>query len=112
LFTIKIERDDKVIQFQLSDHLLVSCATPSRARETGRTENRRLSGPAILPLALPPSCAGTSDDWPDLPADDWTAPHTTQPVAPAAIGLVVGSFAGVGAAMRSYSIAPQQEQRN
>jgi hypothetical protein len=103
----------KVIQFQLTDKLTpVSCASLSRAGETRCVENRRLSGPAIPPRALTPPCAGTSDDRPDLSADDWTAPPTTEPVAAAAIGLVVGSFAGAGAAMRSDSIAPQQEQKN
>jgi hypothetical protein len=101
----------KVIQFQLSDKLTpVSSAAPSRARETRCTENRRLSCPAIPTRALTPPCAGTSDDRPALPADDWTAPPTAEPVAAAAIGLVVGSSAG--AAMRSDSIAPQQERKN
>ena len=68
----------KVIQFQPSDKLiLVSGAAPSRAGETRCTENRRLIGPAIPPPALTHRCAGTSDDRPDLPADDWTAPPTT-----------------------------------
>ena len=103
----------KVIQFQLSDQLmLVSYAAPSRARETGRTENRRLSGPAVLPRALTPPCAGASDDRPDLPADDWTAPPATEPVAAAAIGPAVGSFAGAGAAMRSDSIVRQKQRKN
>jgi len=103
----------KVIQFQLSDRLmLVSCAAPSRARETGRTKNRRFSGPTIPPPAPTHRCAGTSGDRPDLPTDDWTAPCFAEPVAAAAIGLVVGSFAGAGAAMQSDSIAPQQEQKN
>ena len=101
----------KVIQFQLSDKLiLVSSAAPSRARKTRCIENRRLSGPAIPPPALTPRCAGTPDDRPDLPADDWTAPCTAEPVAAAAIGLVVGSFAG--AAMRGDSITRQKEQKN
>jgi hypothetical protein len=103
----------KVIQFQLSDQLmLVSCAAPSRARETGRTKNRRFSGPTIPPPAPTPRCAGTSGDRPDLPADDWTAPCTAESVAMAAIGSVVGSFAGAGTAMRSDGIARQQEQKN
>jgi len=101
----------KVIQFQLSDKLtLVSSAAPSRAPETRCTENRRLSCPAIPTRALRPPCAGTSDDRPALPADDWTAPPTAEPVAAAAIGLVVDSFAG--AAMQSDGIATQQEQKN
>jgi hypothetical protein len=103
----------KLIQFQLSDQLIpVSSAAPSRARKTRCAENRRFSGPAIPSPALTPRCAGTSDDRPDLPADDWTAPCTAEPVAAAAIGLVVSSFAGAGAAMRSDSIARQQEQKN
>jgi len=103
----------KVIQFQLSDQLLlVSSAASICTRETRCTENRRFSGPAIPPPAPTPRCAGTSGDRPDLPADDWTAPCTAEPVAAAAIGLVVGSFAGAGAAMRSDSTAPQQEQKN
>jgi hypothetical protein len=103
----------KVIRFQLSDQLiLISGTSPSRVCKTGCAENRRLSGPAIPPPALTPRCAGTSDDRPDLPADDWAAPCTTERVAAAAIGLVVSSFAGAGAAMRSDSIARQQEQKN
>ena len=103
----------KVIQFQLSDQLIpVSSAAPSRARETRCTENRRLLGTAIPPPALAPRCAGTSDDRPDLRADDWTAPCTAELVAAAAIGLVVGSFVGAGAAMQSDSIASQKEQKN
>jgi hypothetical protein len=102
----------KVIQFQLSDELIaVSSAAPSCARQTRCAENRRLSVPAIPPPA-PLRCAGTSDDRPDLPADDWTAPPTTEPVAAAAIGLVVGSFAGAGAAMRSHRIGRQKERKN
>jgi type IV secretion system protein VirD4 len=103
----------KVIQFQLSDQLIpVSSAAPSRARETRCTENRRLLGTAIPPPALAPRCAGTSDDRPDLRADDWTAPCTAEPGAAAAIGSAVGSFVGAGAAMRSDGIARQQEQKN
>jgi hypothetical protein len=102
-----------MIQLPLGDELiLVYRAAPSRARETRCAGNRRLSGPAIPPRALTPPCAGTSDDRPDLPADDWTPPPTTEPVAAAATGLVVGSFAGAGVAMRSDSIAAQQEQKN
>ena len=101
----------KVIQFQLNDKLiLVSGAAPSRARETRCTESCRLSSTAIPPPAL--TCPGTSDDRPDLRADNWTAPCTAEPVAAAAIGLVVGSFAGAGAAMRSNRIARQQKRKN
>jgi hypothetical protein len=92
--------------------LLVSSAAPNHAHETRCTENRRLSGPAIPPRAPTPPCAGTSDDRSALPADDWTAPCTAEPVAAAAIGSAVGSFAGAGAAVRSYSIAQQEEQKN
>jgi hypothetical protein len=100
-----------MIQLALGDELLlVSSAAPICTRETRCTENRRFSGPAIPPPAPTPRCAGTSGDRPDLPADDWTAPCTAEPVAAAAIGLVAGSFAD--AAMRSDSIAPQQEQKN
>ena len=81
-----------------------------RARKARCVENRRLSSPTIPPPALTPPCAGTSGDRPDLPADDWTAPPTAEPVAAAAIGLVVDSFAG--AAMQSDGIATQQEQKN
>ena len=105
----------KVIQFQLSDQLVpVSSAAPSCARQTRRAENRLFSGSAIPPPAPTPRCAGTSGDRPDLPTDDWTAPCTAEPVAAAAIGLVVGSFvgAGAGAAMQSDSIASQKEQKN
>jgi len=102
-----------MIQLPLGDELiLVSRAAPSRTRKTRCAENRKLSGSAISPRALTPPCAGTSDDRPALPADDWTAPPTTEPVATAAIGLVVGSFAGAGAAMASDRIARQQEQKN
>jgi len=83
-----------------------------RARETRCVENRRLSSPTIPPSALTAPCAGTSGDRPDLPADDWTAPSAAKPVAAAAIGSVVGSFAGAGAAMRSDSTVRQQEQKN
>jgi hypothetical protein len=83
-----------------------------RACETRYVENRRLSSPTIPPPALTPPCAGTSGDRPDLPADDWTAPYTVEPVAAAAIGSVVGSFAGAGAAMRSDRIVRQQEHKN
>ena len=103
----------KVIQFQLTDKLTpVSRASLSRARETHCTENRRFSGPAIPPPAPTPRCAGTSGDRPDLPTDDWTAPCIAETVAAAAIGLVVGPFAGAGTATRSDSTAPQQEQKN
>ena len=102
-----------IIQLPPGDQLLlVFSAAPICTRETRCTENRRFSGPAIPPPAPTPRCAGTSGDRPDLPADDWTAPCTAEPVAAAAIGLVVGSFAGAGAAMQSDSIAPQQEQKN
>jgi len=101
----------EMIQLQLPNELiLLSGTVPSRARETRCTENRRLSCPAIPTRALTPPCAGTSDDRPALPADDWTAPPTAEPVAAAAIGLVVDSFAG--AAMQSDGIATQQEQKN
>jgi hypothetical protein len=102
-----------MIQLPLGDELfLVSRAAPIRTRETRCAENRRFSDPAIPPPVPTPRCAGTSGDRPDLPADDWTAPCTAEPVTAAAIELVVGSFAGAGAAMRSDSIAPQQEQKN
>lgn len=102
-----------MIQLPPSDELLlVSSAAPICTRETRCTENRRFSGPAIPPPAPTPRCAGTSGDRPDLPADDWTAPCTAEPVAAAAIGLVVGSFAGAGAAMRGDSITRQKEQKN
>jgi hypothetical protein len=47
-----------------------------------------------------------------LPADDWAAPSTVEPVAAAAIGSVLGIFAGAGAAMRSDRIVRQQEHKN
>jgi len=103
----------EMIQLQLGDELiLVSTAAPSRARETRRAENRRLSSPIIPPPALTPRCAGASGDRPDLPADDYSAPSTAEPVAAAAIGSVVGSFASAGDAMRCDSILRQQEQKN
>src|SRR5262249_10853277 len=49
-------------------------------------ENPQPLGPRHPPLAPTARCAGTSDDRPDLPADDWTAPPITEPVAAAAIG--------------------------
>jgi hypothetical protein len=102
-----------MIQLPQGDELLlISSAAPICTRATPCTENRRFSGPAIPAPAPTPRCAGTSGDRPDLPADDWTAPCTAEPVAAAAIGLVVGSFAGAGAAMQSDGIAPQQEQKN
>jgi hypothetical protein len=102
----------KMIRFQLSELILVSSTAPIRTHKTRRAGNRRFSGSAILRPALTPRCAGTSDDRPDLPADDWTAPCTAEPVAAAAIGSVVGSFAGAGGAIRSDSIVRQQEQKN
>jgi hypothetical protein len=81
-----------------------------RARETRCVKNRQLSSPTIPPPA-PPPCAGTSGDRPDLPADDWTAPSTAEPVAAAAIVSVVGSFAGAGAATRSEAIASSDNKR-
>jgi type IV secretion system protein VirD4 len=102
-----------MIQLPPGDQLLlVSSAARICTRETRCTENRQFSGPAIPPPAPTPGRAGTSDDRPDLPADDWTAPCTAEPVAAAAIGLVVGSFAGAGAAMGSDSTAPRQEPMN
>ncbi len=83
-----------------------------RARETRCVENRQLVSPTIPPPALTSPCAGTFGDRPDLPADDWTTPSTTEPVAAAAIGSVVGSFASAGAAMRSDRIVRQQEQNS
>jgi hypothetical protein len=82
-----------------------------RARETRCVENRQLSSPTIPPPA-PPPCAGTSGDRPHLQADDWTAPSIAEPVAAVAIGSVVGSFAGAGAAMRSDSIVRQEEDKS
>ena len=103
----------EMIQRQLGgEFILVPSAGPSRVRETRRVENRRLSSPTIPPPAPTPRCAGTSGDRPDLPADDWAAPSTVEPVAAAAIGSVVGSFAGAGAAMRSDRIVRQQEHKN
>ena len=102
-----------MIQLPLGDELLpVSSAAPICTREMRCTENRQFSSAAIPPPAPTPRFAGTSGDRPDLPADDWTAPCTAEPVAASAIGLVVDFFAGAGAAMRSDSIAPQQEQKN
>ena len=102
-----------MMQLLLGDELLpVSSAAPSRARETRRVENRRLLSPTIPPPAPAPRCAGTSGDRPDLPADDWTAPFTAEPVAAAAIGSVVGPFVGAGTAMRSDSIVRRQEQES
>ena len=83
-----------------------------RACETRYVENRRLSSPTSPPTALTPPCAGTPGDRPDLPAHDWTAPSTAEPVAAAAIGSVVGSFESAGAAMRSDSVIRQQEQKS
>ena len=102
-----------VIQLQLGNELiLVSSAAPRPAREKHCVENRQLSSPTSPPPALTPRCAGASGDRPDLPADNWTAPSTAEPVTAAAIGSVVGSFAGAAAAMRSDSIARQQERKN
>jgi hypothetical protein len=64
------------------------------------------------PSRVDAPCAGTCDDRPDLPADDWTAPPITEPVAPAAIGSGVGSFANAGAPMRSDSIVRQKQRKN
>jgi hypothetical protein len=100
-----------MIQLPLGDELfLASSAAPIRTRETRCAGNRPFSGSAMPPPAATPECAGASDDQPDLPADDWTAPCIGEPVAAAGIGLVVGSSAG--AAMRSDSIALQQERKN
>jgi hypothetical protein len=119
LFSIKIERDKPRPNFasalagrQLDHFTPVSNAAPSRARKTRRTENRRLSRLAIPPPALTARCAGTSDDRPDLPADDWTAPPTHEPVAAAAIESAVGSFSGASAVMRRDSIVRQKERKN
>jgi hypothetical protein len=102
-----------MMQLLLGDELLlVSSAAPSRARETRCVKSRGASSPTIPPPAPPSRCGGTSGDRPDLPADDWTAPSTTEPVAAAAIGSVVGSFAGADAAVRSDSTVRQQEQKN
>jgi hypothetical protein len=99
-------------QLLLGDEpIWVSRAAPSRARETRCVENRELSSPTIPPPATP-RCAGTSDDRPDLRADDWTAPCTAEPVAAAAIGSAVGSFFAAGAAMRRDCIVRQQEQNS
>ncbi len=98
----------EMIQLQLANELiLVSRAAPSHACEARRVENRRLSNPTIPPPAPPLQCAGTSGERPDLSADDWTAPSAPEPVAAAAIGSVVGSFAN--AAMR---LVPQQDRNN
>jgi hypothetical protein len=103
----------EMIQPQLANELvLVSSAAPSRPRETRCVKNRRASSPTIPPPAPPPPCAGTYGDRPDLPADDWTAPSVAEPVAAAAVGSAVASFAGAGAAMRSDSIVRQQEHKN
>jgi hypothetical protein len=97
---------------RLDDELFrVSSAALSRARETRCVENRQLMISTIPPPTLTPRCAGTSGDRPDLPADDWTAPSTTEPVTAAAIRSVAGSFTGAGAAIRSESIV-RQEQKN
>jgi len=102
-----------MMQLLLGDELLpVSSAAPSRARETRCAENRQLLGLTIPPPALTPQRAGAAGDRPDLPADDWTAPSPAEPVAAAAIGSVVGSFAAAGAAVRSDSTVRQQEQKN
>jgi hypothetical protein len=102
-----------IVQLPLGDELfLVSSAAPSRARETSCVENHRLVSPTILPPAPTPRCAGASGDWPDLPADDWTAPSIAKPVAAAVIGSAVGSFSAAGAAMRRDCIVRQQEQNN
>jgi hypothetical protein len=77
----------------------------------GCVENRQLSSPTFPPPA-PPPCVGTSGDRPDLPADDWIAASTAERVVAAAIGLVVGSFVGAGAPMRSDSIVQQQDKKN
>jgi hypothetical protein len=100
LSTIKIDRDKTRANFARAP-LGTRC-----------TENRPFSGPAIRPPALTPECAGASGDRSDLSADDWTALPIAEPVAAAAIGSAVGSFADAGAAMRSDSIVPQQEQKN
>ena len=103
----------EMIQLQLANELiLLSGIAPSRARETRCVENRQLLSPTIPPPAPTPRCAGTSGDRPDLPADDWAAPSTVEPVAAAAIGSVLGIFAGAGAAMRSDRIVRQQEHKN
>jgi len=103
----------EMIQLQLANELIVLSGTvPSRARETRWVENRQLVSPTIPSPAPTPRCAGASGDRPDLPADDWTAPSIAEPVAAAAIGSVVGSFAGADAAMRSDRIVRQQEQKN
>ena len=98
MITIKIEQD--------KTRASATDATPNRARKMSRVENRRL----IPPPALTLRCAGTSGDRPDLPADDWTAPRTAEPVAAAAIGSVVGSFSDASASILSDGIVEQREQ--
>ena len=102
MITIKIEQN--------KTRASATDATPNRARKMSRVENRRLSRPTIPPPALTLRCAGTSGDRPDLPADDWTAPRTAEPVAAAAIGSVVGSFSDASASILSDGIVEQREQ--
>ena len=98
-----------MIRLPLGDELfLVSSTAPIRTR----TGNRRLPGRGTPPPALTLLCAGICDDRPDLPADDWAAPPTTEPVAAAPIGSAFGSFAGAGAAVRGHRVIRQKERKN
>jgi type IV secretion system protein VirD4 len=81
-----------VMQLPPGDELvLASDVAPIRAHKARCFEDRRLSSRAPPPPALTLPGAGASGDRPDLPADDWTAPSLTAPVAAAAIGSVVGT---------------------
>ena len=119
LIIVKIDRDETRDDFVLAGLRLAikrasndprdhSCA---QAEQVARQWALRLSNYQPPPALTPPS-EDTSDDRPDLPADDWTVPPIAEPVAASAIGSVVGSFAGVAAALRSDSIARQKEQKN
>src|SRR5229473_6920568 len=91
LITIKIDRDKTRADFAsvlAGPRLAIERASDERPRDHSWAHIEQVARQGALPLndcrpppALTPPSAGTSGDRPDLPADDWTAPSTTKPVA-------------------------------
>ena len=121
MITIKIDRNKTRVDFAivLADPRLAIKRASNDPRDHSCAQIGQVARQWALrlddyqpPAALTPPSAGTSGDRPDLPADDWTAPFTAEPVVAAAIGPIVRSLVDAGTGMSGNRVVLRREQNN